>query len=65
MNYTKYIESRPDIMLGKPVIKRTRIGVELIIQKLSEGATLAELIEAYPSLTAKNIFIALAYASQN
>jgi len=33
MNYTKYIESRPDIMLGKPVIKGTRITVELIIQK--------------------------------
>ena len=65
MIYTKYIESRPDIMLGKPVIKGTRIRIELIIQKLSEETTLAELIEAYPSLTAKNIFIALAYASQN
>ena len=63
MNYTKYIESRPDIMLGKPVIKGTRITVKLIIQKLSEGATHEELIKAYPSLTTKNIFIALAYAS--
>jgi len=64
MNYTKYIESRPDIMLGKPVIKGTRITVELIIQKLSEGATYQQLLEAYPSLTTENILAALAYASE-
>lgn len=64
MNYTKYIESRPDIMLGKPVIKGTRITVELIIQKLSEGASREELMEAYPSLTAENILAALAYVSE-
>ncbi len=64
MNYTNYIESRPDIMLGKPVIKGTRITVELIIQKLSEGATYQQLLEAYPSLTTENILAALAYASE-
>ena len=64
MNYTNYIESRPDIMLGKPVIKGTRITVELIIQKLSEGATYEQLIEAYASLTPENILAALAYASE-
>lgn len=64
MDYTNYIESRPDIMLGKPVIKGTRITVELIIQKLSEGASHEQLIEAYPSLTSESILAALAYASE-
>lgn len=64
MDYKKYIESNPDILLGKPVIKGTRIGVDLIIQKLSEGATNNELLEAYPSLKIENIFAALAYASE-
>lgn len=64
MDYREHIESNPDILLGKPVIKGTRIGVELIIQKLSEGATNKELLEAYPTLTVDNIFAALAYASE-
>jgi uncharacterized protein (DUF433 family) len=38
-------------MLGKPVIRGTRIPVELIIRKLSEGATEADLLDAYPRLT--------------
>ncbi len=64
MNYTEYIESNQDIMLGKPVIKGTRITVELIIQKLSEGATHSQLLEAYPSLTSNDILATLAYASE-
>lgn len=61
MDYTKYIESRPDVMLGKPIIKGTRITVELIIQKMSEGASHQQLMEAYPSLNSENILAALAF----
>ncbi len=64
MDYTAYIESNPDVMLGKPVIKGSRITVELIIQKLSQGATRQELLEAYPSLMPEGILAALAYASE-
>lgn len=64
MNYTEYIESNPDIMLGKPVIKGTRITVELIIQKLSEGASHEQLLAAYPTLAINDILAALAYASE-
>jgi uncharacterized protein (DUF433 family) len=48
---TDRIEINPDVMLGKPVIRGTRIPVELIIRKLSEGATEADLLDAYPRLT--------------
>jgi len=51
------------VMLGKPVIAGTRIPVELILRKLSEGATEAELLDGYPRLTREDIAAALAYAA--
>jgi len=50
-------------MMGKPVIRGTRITVELILRKMSEGATHAELIEAFPKLTRKKIQAAVRYAA--
>jgi len=49
--------------MGKPVIRGTRITVELILRKLSEGATEAELLEAYPKLTHEDIQAAIGYAA--
>jgi uncharacterized protein (DUF433 family) len=57
------IEINPKVMLGKPVIRGTRIPVELIIRKLSEGATEGDLLDAYPRLTVEDIKAALAYAA--
>lgn len=42
------IEINPKIMLGKPVIRGTRIPVELIVRKLAEGADEKALLQAYP-----------------
>ncbi len=56
------IEINPDIMQGKPVIRGTRIPVELLRHKLAEGASTADLLSAYPNLTADDIQ-ALAAAS--
>jgi uncharacterized protein (DUF433 family) len=50
-------------MLGKPVIRGTRIPVELVLRKLSEGAKEADLLDAYPHLTSEDIQAALAYAA--
>ncbi len=60
---TDRIEINPDVMLGKPVIRGTRVSVELIIRKLSEGASEADLLDAYPRLTHEDIQAALAYAA--
>lgn len=59
---TDRIEINPNVMMGKPVIRGTRIPVELILRKLSEGATEAELLDGYPRLTSDDIRAALAYA---
>ena len=53
----------PDVMQGKPVIRGTRITVDLLLRKLSEGATETDLLDAYPHLTAEDIRAALAYAA--
>jgi len=63
MATTDRIEINPKVMLGKPVIRGTRVTVELILRKLSEGATEAELLDAYPRVTREDIQAAIAYAA--
>lgn len=62
-SYKEKITADPDIMLGKPVIKGTRITVELILRKLSEGVSIDELLTAYPHLTKDDILAALSYSA--
>ena len=61
---TKMIQSHPSIMMGKPVLAGTRITVELILEKLAEGETVEQLLEAHPRLTKEGIFAALSFAAQ-
>lgn len=63
MNIADHIAIDPQVMLGKPVIRGTRIPVELLLRKLAEGATERTLIEAYPQLKPVQIQAALAYAA--
>jgi uncharacterized protein (DUF433 family) len=57
------IEINPSVMLGKPVIRGTRIKVELILRKLAEGASEADLLDAYPSVSTEDIRAAINYAA--
>jgi uncharacterized protein (DUF433 family) len=52
---TSRIEIDPGVMMGKPVVRNTRISVELLLRKLSEGATVSELLDAYPRLTEDDV----------
>ncbi len=63
MTFTDRIEMNPRVMLGKPVIRGTRIPVELILRKLSEGASEADLLDAYPNLAREDIQAAMRYAA--
>ena len=60
---TDRIETNPGVMLGKPVVAGTRIPVELVLRKLGEGATTADLLSAYPRLTERDIQACLVYAA--
>lgn len=57
------IEINSTIMLGKPVIRGTRIPVELILRKLGEGATVKDLLDAHPNLKEEDIRAAMIYAA--
>jgi uncharacterized protein (DUF433 family) len=63
MTITDRIEINPKVMMGKPVIRGTRIPVELSLRKLSEGAKERELLEAHPRLTKEDIRAAIRYAA--
>jgi len=60
---TDRIEINPAVMQGKPVVRNTRIPVELVLRKLAEGATAEELMDAYPRLTKDDIQACLGYAA--
>ena len=64
MDIGNYIESDPKKMLGKPVIKGTRITVELILTKLSDGFSGEEILEMYPNLKPADIQACIAYAAE-
>lgn len=65
MDTLQYIEINPGIMMGKPVIKGTRITVELILEKLSKGETMQDILVAHPHITQEAIHAALAFAAQS
>ena len=56
------IISDPSIMMGKPIISGTRITVESIIEKLAEGETAEQILEAHPRLTKEAVQAALSFA---
>jgi len=65
MDIYQRIEINPKIMMGKPVIKGTRVPVEFVVRKLAEGATEHDLLDAYPNLSREDILASLSYAADN
>ncbi len=62
-DWRDWITVSPSVMMGKPVVKGTRITVELILEKLAAGETIENLLEAHPHLTREAIQAALAFAA--
>lgn len=62
--YTEHIISDPNIMMGKPVIKGTRITVENILERLGNNETIEEILEEYTHLSHESILAALTFAAQ-
>ena len=58
------IQSDPAVMMGKPIVAGTRITVELILEKLSTGETIDQILEAHPRLTREGVLAALSFAAQ-
>jgi len=64
VTYRDRIVVDPDIMAGKPVVRGTRIPVDLVLKRLSEDFDLDHLFAAYPRLTREDVQACLAYANQ-
>lgn len=58
------IEINPKVMIGKPVIRGTRITVELILEKLAADFSVKDILADYPKLKREDVLAALAYARQ-
>jgi uncharacterized protein (DUF433 family) len=61
MNWKNYIASDKGVLLGKPVIKGTRISVEYIVGLLAEGWTENQIMENFPRLTKESLQAVFAY----
>ena len=64
MNWKDHIVSNPKILFGKPVVKGTRIPVDLLLEKLAAGLTYKEILDAYPRLSANDIQACLLFAAE-
>lgn len=54
----------PDILVGKPTVKGTRIAVELILDRLSDGWTMEDILTSYPTLTREDVLAALSFTAE-
>ena len=63
MRRQDHIEQKPEVLCGKPVIKGTRISVELILERLGDGWKEDDLLQSFPQLGPEHIRAAQAYAA--
>jgi uncharacterized protein (DUF433 family) len=63
-NWEELITIDPNVLVGKPVIKGTRLAVEFVIDLLAQGWTIDELIRNYPGVTVEDVRACLAYAGE-
>lgn len=64
MDWRERIVADPEILLGKPTIKGTRISVELLLDRLADGWSVEDILEAYPHITREDVRAALAFVSE-
>jgi uncharacterized protein (DUF433 family) len=62
MNWQEHIIADPAVLVGKPVIKGTRLAVEFILELIAEGWSKADMLRNYPGLTREQILACVAYA---
>ena len=58
-----YVEQRPGVLGGKAVVKDTRIGVDLILEKIGAGETFEQLLKAYPFLKKEALLACVSYGA--
>jgi uncharacterized protein (DUF433 family) len=64
MEWQERIVINPDVLVGKPVIKGTRLAVEFVIDLLAQGWSYDDILANYPGVTREDVLACLAYASE-
>jgi uncharacterized protein (DUF433 family) len=64
MDWKERITVDSDILVGKPIIKGTRISVELVMERLADGWSVADILESYPHLTREDVLAAIAFVTE-
>jgi uncharacterized protein (DUF433 family) len=64
MNWRQYIHSDPDILVGKPVVRGTRLAVDFILSLFANGWTQNQVLENYPTLTPETLCAVFAFAAE-
>ena len=64
MNWRDYIVSDQEILVGKPVVKGTRLSVDLVLDRLADGWTAEDLFQSYPRLTPEALQAVFAFAAE-
>jgi len=65
INCQDHITTDSEVLLGKPIIKDTRISIEFILERLADDWTIAQLLENYPRLTVNDIMAVNSYEIEN
>ena len=64
MNWKDRIEVNPEVLVGKPIIKGSRISVELILDRLADGWSMEDVLSSYPHISKEDVLAALSFASE-
>ena len=64
MNWKDRIEVNPEVLVGKPIIKGSRISVELILDRLADGWSMDDVLSSYPHISREDVLAALSFASE-
>ena len=64
MDWEERVELNPEVLAGKPVVKGTRLSVQLILELLADDWSPEEVLDQYPTLTRDDVLACLRYASE-
>jgi uncharacterized protein (DUF433 family) len=64
MDWKKYIHSDPEILMGKPVVKGTRLAIDFLVGLFAAGWTEQQVLENYPNLTSESLRAVFAYVAE-
>ena len=65
MRWQEFIHSDPDILIGKPVVKGTRLSIDFILRLFGNGWTMSQVLESYPQLTLDSLQAVFSFAAES